>query len=285
MSEVATYLKAGTTALVLNLIEDGLAPRINIAKPVSQIKKISLDQSRKWNVELENGKTMPAVEIQRLYLKAAKDAYKGRDMITDDILQRWEYTLDMLEKDPMKLSTTIDWVIKLNLLTKIMDSKGLTLDDNLIKNAALQYHDIDPSTGLFYFLQKKGAVERIVTDDEIINAVSNPPENTRDYLRGKIVGLKCVSSMDWGSFDVKCGADTYEVKIDEPTSGTKAQLEGKLKADMTGEELVEVLKNIPGISVSKREYLYHTQSSGSLKRDKKKKKKPLFRDSDFSGGD
>ena len=44
MSEWATALKIGTTALVLDLIERGKAPQLEIAQPVKRTKAISRDQ-------------------------------------------------------------------------------------------------------------------------------------------------------------------------------------------------------------------------------------------------
>src|SRR5215213_2240287 len=48
MSHWATALKIGTTALVLDLIEQGKAPQLELANPIDATKAISRDQSYSW---------------------------------------------------------------------------------------------------------------------------------------------------------------------------------------------------------------------------------------------
>src|SRR5205814_350103 len=71
MSEWATALKIGTTALVLDLIERGQAPQLEIAQPVDANKSISRDQNYDWIIELKDGRKISAIEVQRIYLRAA----------------------------------------------------------------------------------------------------------------------------------------------------------------------------------------------------------------------
>ncbi len=250
LCEIATYLKTGTTALVLDLIEEGFAPALSVKDPVRQHQEISLDQSRKWILHMEDGKTISAVDIQRMYLEAAKKAYAGRDPITNHLLGKWESTLDALVSDPLELMGTVDWVTKLGLLQHLMEKDDLSLTDQKIRNAALQYHDINRETGLFYYLQKNNLAERISTDEEIINAVLNPPEDTRAYLRTKI-GETCeVSQVDWSGFTLKTSEGEKKVSLLEPFSGTKEQI-GYLLQEQP-ERIIEELRKTPGISVEKK---------------------------------
>src|SRR2546421_1435467 len=71
MSECATALKIGTTALVLDLIERGQAPQLEIAQPIDANKSISRDQNYDWIIELKDGRKISAIEVQRIYLRAA----------------------------------------------------------------------------------------------------------------------------------------------------------------------------------------------------------------------
>jgi len=255
MNEFATYLKVGTTALVLDLFEDKLMPQFDVVSPVKQFQDISLDQTRKWDVKLKDGKHSNAIDIQRTFFEAAVGAYSGRDIITDDILLKWGQTLDALESDPMQLFGKIDWVTKIGLVTNLMDSKGAMLTDTVIQNAALQYHDIDKNQGLFYYLQKNGMTERIVTDEEIAHAVINPPETTRAYLRGKASELDSVSKVDWGEFEIKAGKDTFTVTLKEPLAGTKEQV-GEIFELEDPKSIVEAFKKAKGISCRKKTYSY-----------------------------
>ena len=74
MSEWATALKMGTTALVLDLIERGIAPQLEIAQPIDATKSISRDQTYDWIIELTDGRKISAIDVQRIYLVAATKA-------------------------------------------------------------------------------------------------------------------------------------------------------------------------------------------------------------------
>ena len=71
MSEWATAMKIGTTSLVLDLIERGEAPQLEIAQPVDANRSISRDQTYDWIIELKDGRKISAIDVQRIYLRAA----------------------------------------------------------------------------------------------------------------------------------------------------------------------------------------------------------------------
>ncbi|MFM7337819.1 MAG: proteasome accessory factor PafA2 family protein, partial [Actinomycetota bacterium] len=65
MSEVATFLKLGTTAILLAMIEDEqLDASLMLATPVSAIRQISHDPTLRQKVLLNSGKMMTALEMQ-----------------------------------------------------------------------------------------------------------------------------------------------------------------------------------------------------------------------------
>lgn len=193
MSEIATYLKTGTMSLVLDLLEDRKVPKIGLEDPIQAIREISGDETYKWIVRSSRGK-ISAVDVQRIYL-AACQIYRGRDSITDDILNKWEYVLDCLETDINKLGACIDWVIKKNMLESFIDEFCLGWDNDAVHNMELEYHNISRRDGLFYYLQQEGFVQRLISDSEIQNAVLNPPKNTRAWFRGK-ASRKNLNSQD-----------------------------------------------------------------------------------------
>jgi len=150
----------------------------------------------------------------------------------------------------MQLVGSIDWVTKLALITQIMDKNSLNLNDQRIRNAALQYHDVDRDKGLFYFLQGRGLVSRLVDDEEIETAVTSAPVDTRAYLRSRIGEIADVTSMDWEGFTIKSKGKNVLVKIREPFSGRKEQVGQIFEGDLTLDEIVKVLSETEGIEVS-----------------------------------
>jgi proteasome accessory factor A len=204
MSEVTTYLKVGTTALILQMIEDGGEIRgMDLDDPVKAMRDISRDLTLSRPVKMENGKEYTAVEIQKIYLDMAQQyfSHKEQDKFVQDILGRWEKVLEKLEKEPMDLSAEVDWVVKLALINSYRDKKGCGMDDPRLGMIDLQYHDLKQARGLYYFLEREGLVERIAEDKDIQQAMETPPQNTRAKLRGDFIRAAnrkhCSYSVDW----------------------------------------------------------------------------------------
>lgn len=190
MSEYATYLKVGTTALVLSMIEEGFnVVGLELEDPVKAMREISRDLTLKKRVRLEGGKEMTAIEIQRIYLEKAKEyvASEDEDEVSYDILERWEYVLNELEEDPNRLSRELDWVIKKELIGSYMERKGCGWDDARVAMMDLQYHDVNQNRGLYSLLCRQEMVERIATEEDIQRAIQTPPQTTRAKVRGDFI--------------------------------------------------------------------------------------------------
>lgn len=190
MSELTTYLKVGTTAVVLSMIEDGFTiPKIELEDPVKAIREISKDPSLKKKVKLEDGRELTAIEIQYEYVEKAHEYLDlvGADPVVLDILERWEGLLGRLSEDPMQLSREIDWVIKKEMMDSYMERKGCGWDDSRVQLIDLQYHDVNQTRGLYYLLLKEKMLDRIVSDDDILMAMTVPPQTTRAKVRGDFI--------------------------------------------------------------------------------------------------
>ncbi len=221
MSEVATYLKVGTTSLVLDLLEDGLLDGIvSLENPVKALHVISEDQSRRWLVRTNDEKIISAIDVQRLYLERAK-AYKGTDPETDEIIRRWEGILTSLEKrDFSDLSRKLDWALKKRMLEFYLGNDEKATIDKL-RSLELIYSSINREEGLYYLLQDQCRVDRIVADSEIEEASKVPPRDTRAWIRGNLVGKRVISSLDWNFINT-----IYEkVYMDDPFDDQNEKLE------------------------------------------------------------
>src|SRR3954465_2972223 len=72
LCEVATLLKVGTTALVLQMIEDrGFTRDLGVERPVSALHDVSHDPTLKHRVTLRDGNHLTAVELQWLFFEQA----------------------------------------------------------------------------------------------------------------------------------------------------------------------------------------------------------------------
>jgi len=191
MSEYTTFLKIGSTACMLRMLED---PRVvlrdmSLENPIRAIRYISHDPTCRRTVVLANGREVSALDIQREYLdRALRYAdTKGFPPLEQRALEMWEHCVSTIENDPLKLDREVDWVIKWHLIESYRARHGLTLGDPKTQLLDLQFHDIDTSRGLFYKLQSRGLVERVASDSDIENALTEPPQNTRARLRGEFI--------------------------------------------------------------------------------------------------
>ncbi len=237
LSEIAMYLKLGTTALVLDLFEDRKMQPIELDDPVKAFHAISKDPTLVARVGVRRQGEMTAIEMQRQYFEAAQAAYKGRDEMTDDILNRWKFFLDALQENPMKLNRQVDWVIKKGLIDSYMSRQGKKLGDTQVRNIDLQYHEVSRKKGLFYILQNRGFVDRLISDEQIQHAVENAPEDTRAWMRGELVRRNNVSSADWDKISLR--GQHKDISIPDPFMGTKAAV-GHLFTKGIGDDVLMV---------------------------------------------
>lgn len=216
MSEWATALKIGTTALVLGLIERKAAPKMEIADPIAAVKTVSRDLQNV--IALRTGKTISALEIQRAYLAAAEREFGQENDETRWILGEWRAVLDDLERDPARCRDRIDWVAKKFLLESFREEERLEWEDPWLQAIDLEYHRIDSGAGLFYELEQQGAMRQILNAAERAAAEAFPPTTTRAYFRGRVVARfqKEIASIQWD--EVAFGHDRTKVDFPEPVN-------------------------------------------------------------------
>ena len=185
MSEYANALKAGTTSLVLDLLEEGIVPkRVGLMDAVQSTREVSRDPHYRWIVRLENGQTRTALEIQHSFLALAKHYLAGQDEENDWVIREWESVLAGLERDPMSQVGKIDWVAKKWLLQTFMEQEGIGWDDPWLQSLDLEYHNLDPKRGLHFALAQEGRLQHLVSPERVAFYAANPPSNTRAAARG-----------------------------------------------------------------------------------------------------
>jgi proteasome accessory factor A len=250
MSEISTYLKLGTTSLVIAMIEAGwLGIDLSVDAPVAALRAISHDPSLRWQLTLRDGRRMTAVQLQMEYLEQARKFVEDRygtdaDEQTRDVLERWESVLVRLEDDPRNLSRELDWVAKLSLLEGYRERDGLEWDAPRLQLVDLQYSDVRPDKGLYNRLVARGRFEQLLTEDEITRAMVEPPEDTRAYFRGRCLAkyADAVAAASWDSVIFDVGRESLQrVPTLEPLRGTKNHVGALLDSCDNAAELVDTL--------------------------------------------
>ncbi|MDQ2726860.1 MAG: proteasome accessory factor PafA2 [Actinomycetota bacterium] len=251
LSEVAGFLKVGTTALVLAMIEDEWFERqersLALRAAVPAMRHVSWDLTLGAPMELADGRSMTALEMQWEHLDLARkygeerglDAVGGAE-IGGDILSRWEQVLTGLESDPMGLAAQLDWVAKYRVIDGYRQRHDLSWNDPKLAAMDLQYHDVRPARSLHARL----GMETLLDPAAVERAVTEPPETTRAYFRGKCLQRwsSQVAAANWDSVVFDLGGDPLRrVPMMEPLKGTKAHVDQLLNSVASPAELVERL--------------------------------------------
>ncbi|MGR6914260.1 Pup--protein ligase [[Actinomadura] parvosata] len=191
MSETTMLLKVGATDLVLRMVEAGIVLRdLSLENPIRAIREVSHDMTGRRRVRLANGREASALDIQQEYLGKAKDFVdrRGGDAVAHRVLDLWERTLRAVETGNLDMvSREIDWVTKYQLIERYRKKYDLPLSSPRVAQLDLAYHDVHRKRGLYYLLQRRGAVERVASDVKIFEAKSVPPQTTRARLRGEFI--------------------------------------------------------------------------------------------------
>ncbi|MBV9463511.1 MAG: proteasome accessory factor PafA2 family protein [Verrucomicrobiae bacterium] len=216
MNNFATALKVGATQLALELIELDLHPKIRLADPIAALHAISHDATYRWLVKLEDGTTISALDLQRLYLEAAREHLKPRGE-RKTILAEWERVLDDLEKDPWRCLDRVDWVSKKFLLTTMVENEKVDWSDPWLESIDLEYHNLDLDQGLFYALERQGSVRSWADPAEVARAVHHPPKTTRAYFRGQCVRRFAphMTSVQWDEVEFQDGEKKVRIGLEE----------------------------------------------------------------------
>ena len=251
MSEVATFLKVGTTALVLAMIEDDVLPHdVQLSNPLQAITAVSHDPTLRATVERVNGQRLTALEMQFLLLEyAEKYAQQHGLACVDDgggsgegelILLRWKEVLEGLERDPDSVSHVVDWVAKKRLVDGLASRHNLAPGHAKLKAVDLQYHDMRPERCLAH----RVGLETMWSTDAVLEAITEPPTTTRAFFRGKCLQKwpNDVVAANWDSLVFDIGDEPLRrVPMMEPLRGTRAIVGGLIDSATSPRDLIDML--------------------------------------------
>ena len=247
MSEVATYLKVGTTAIVLSMIEDDeLGDDWLLGNPVPAIRQVSHDPSLNQTIMLRNGNRATALEVQwglferaQKYVQARGLAAVGAD-VGADVMEKWEHVLTGLEHDPDSVAHWVDWVAKRRIVEGYSDRYDLKPGAQRLKAIDLQYHDMRADK----CLALRAGLDTIVTGAEARAAMTEPPETTRAYFRSRCLDKfpDDIVAANWDSLVFDIGRDPLRrVPMMEPLRGTADHVGTLIDTSATARELLDRL--------------------------------------------
>lgn len=230
ISQRANYLKLGTTSLMLSMIEAGFIDfDIQLHNPVSAMHEVSHDLDFTHPLQLRDGSTITALDIQERYIDAAHrfvSASGTGDEMTMDVLNHWSRVISTLRTDPMSLAHELDWVLKYSIINGYRQRDNASWTDSRLSAVDIQYADLRPDKGLGLVMQGKGRMDQMFTDEQIDFAVANPPADTRAYFRGNCMSKfgNNVAAASWDSviFDIDPDQPLQRIQTPDARKGTAA---------------------------------------------------------------
>jgi proteasome accessory factor A len=248
MSQAATLVRVGSTQLVLALIEEDLYPNhLLVDDPVNEIRSVSRDLDFVHKITLQDGRLMSALEIQQELFERCTDAVgSGLDIgssqaSVEKVLTMWGRMLAAVTEMNEDAHRLIDWVAKKRLVDGFRSRHQLSEADPRLKAIDLQYHDLRVEK----CLAEKCGLESVVSADEISHAITNPPSDTRAYMRGRMMEhfANDIVSANWDSVVVDRGGDVLKrIDMPDPLKGTKFLTESLFADDPTISEFLRRLE-------------------------------------------
>jgi len=249
--DIATWLKLGTTAATLHLIEQiWLAPKpelraelrsLALKDAVAEVQNVSRDLTLTHRLHLENGESVTAIEIQQRYLELARQV-AGTDEETAAVLAKWEEVLTGLAADPAAMAEQVEWVGKRAVLEGLRARHGLEWDDPRIAAANIHWSDLRLS-GIAQKLRAGGLFKTLISDDAAAAAVDEPPADTRAWFRGSAITKfgADVPAASWGTIILRGEDQLHRIPMVEPLRGTRAMTEQILTESGSTSELIAKL--------------------------------------------
>ncbi|MDO5720275.1 MAG: depupylase/deamidase Dop [Actinomycetaceae bacterium] len=219
--DVSTFLRMGTTALILRCLEqdralawDGL---MLDQDPVATAWAVSHDLEFAGRIDTQSGQSLSAIDLQRAYRDLVIDTLDDLTDVDERVLHLWEQVLDGLQNNRAEVAHLVEWVGKYELLERQRQRLGTGWENPRLSAMDIQWADLRPERSLVERLAQAGRVERLVSDHAIEKATHAPPENTRAYVRGQAIQrLGTVVKASWTSIVVNDAASGQLCRIPLP---------------------------------------------------------------------
>ena len=235
LSDVANLMKLGMTSLVLGALEDDALPQVVVQAPVASLQAVSHDTALMHQLSLIDGRRVRALDVLEMYRDAVQRWLDARvdDPTPDqtaDVMTRWGQLIDGLRRDPDTVSRDVEWVAKKQLLEGLRSRHGLAWDDPKLRALDIQWTNVAPEKGLARNMERRGALNRLTTDDQIAHAIAMPPRTTRAWTRGHAVSAfgTQVAQASWDSIVLRSPEQGRYVRVlmPEPTQANAESTQG-----------------------------------------------------------
>lgn len=192
--DISTYLRLGTTSLVLWAIEMGVGlewEALRLDDPVGETWNVSHDPTLRHTLVTAAGKHMSALDIQQAVIDLVLSTFDRTGIEIDpdsrDLLDLWQSVVDRMRTDLFSVATEVEWVAKYQLLSRQKDRLGTEWSDPRLSAMDIQWANLREDRSLVTALDRAGRVRRLFTTQQVEYAADHAPTNTRAHLRGHAV--------------------------------------------------------------------------------------------------
>ncbi len=223
--EVTRLLNNAITSYVLDAIESGKIRHVDdIWNPLQTFKEISSNISGEWRIKLRNGRKVSALDyIESHYLEPIESLFEEREVSYWD-----KYALDTFKRlcekfrqgliEDKYVIRRVEWVLKWYVVmheieefeykcsprSKFDYRNMYIMSERLEKQIAASFDftnlcDYD----LYERVADRIGVERILTDEDIGEALLFPPKNSRAELRMRLAKEFKGAAVNWNKITMK----------------------------------------------------------------------------------
>jgi Pup amidohydrolase len=264
LCHVSTVLKLGVMQVVLSMIEAAAVNRgLLLDDPIDALSRWSRDPALSATAALGDGRRVTALDLQWNFFEEASRFVE--DGGCDDAVPRvgevmglWERTLTGLGRDPDSVAGSVDWVLKRSILRRAVERRpGLTT--SALKHLDHLYSSLDPAEGFFWACEREGIVERLFEGERVEWFCANPPDDTRAWTRGRLLGhadARAIIDVDWDRVVVR-GDDggrwraSRTLHLSDPLRWSKQEAEPLIEGAATLEEILDRIEETDPLAVSR----------------------------------
>ncbi|CAB4342773.1 unannotated protein [freshwater metagenome] len=235
------------------MIEDGFLDssfELELFDPVAAMHQVSHDYEFSKVLGLRSGKTISALDIQRMYIEKAQQYISSRDVVDEmtlDVMSHWTRQIDALATNKMSLINEVDWITKLAVVEGYRQRDHAQWDDPLLAAVDIQYADLRADKGLARVMQAKDRIVTMFSEDEVSQAIKYPPHDTRAYFRGMCMRTFTneIAAASWDSviFDLDQDLPLTRIATTDVRKGTKELTSHFFEAPTSAKNVVEAVGN------------------------------------------
>jgi proteasome accessory factor A len=264
LSEHGTFLKAGVGQLLFARMT--WDPRPSDATLILDDPVASLQN---WNrnpnslERLVDGRRVSAVEHQKLIAEREIQPFLTGPAFDEamvpnanEIFDSWTETLERISSNDLDwLAPRLDHVMKRQILERALSrNPSLEWSSPELRVVADQYCSLGEDS-IHFALKNSGAIERIVTAEQVEHNIAAPPEETRDWTRGHLIRLAeaepgRLDYADWDSLTFRLRANgpisqTLDISLDDPLRATRDEFPELADFETLDEALAFLIENAP----------------------------------------